>query len=250
MALEREALRQSAEHRRNNANTTSTVPQNVNWPCQACSRSFATENGFMHHRCKDREKLLELQSPVGQAAYSFYAEWMRLKKRSIPDQTRFSASRQYNYFIKFSHWSEKTAIPHPLQFIKLMIEQDIEPILWCRTNTYIMYLQWYDNTYPPRDQFMETLKLLEQKAQDYGVTLNSVYSAIGPSALSKLVKRRKLSPWLLVASPNFLSWIQSLPAQERDMVAEAINFGAFAKKINDQAELANEFRAACEYAHV
>jgi len=204
----------------------------------------------MKHLCPERERLEELKSPRGQAAYAFYSEWMRLQKRSIPAADRFLASRQYNYFVKFVDWSDKTAIPNPNQFIKLMVETGTQPVLWCRDTTYAMYLQWYDNMYPPAEQFIETFDRLVNHARELNVPLSEVYAALGPKDLARLVRRRKLSPWLLVVSPNFLHWIQTLPQVDRDVLGEAINFGAFAQKLNQQPELAREFRKACEIENV
>lgn len=246
--MDREALRKAAANRRSDATVTPVAAPS--WHCEFCLRDFQTENGFMNHHCAERERLEEMKSPRGTSAYAFYSEWMRLQKRSVPPAERFMTSRQYNYFIKFVDWSEKTAIPNPNQFIKVMVETGTQPVLWCRDTTYAMYLQWYDNAYPPAEQFLETFDRLTNFARELNVPLNEVYAALGARDLSRLVRRRKLSPWLLVVSPNFLKWVQSLPSVERDMVGEAINFGAYAAKLNQYPELAREFRTACESENV
>jgi hypothetical protein len=204
----------------------------------------------MKHHCPERERLEELQSPRGQAAYNLYAEWMRLHKRSVPAAETFLHSKQYNYFIKFVDWSEKTAIPNPNQFIRVMVETGTQPVLWCRNQTYSLYLQWYDGAYPPEQQFIETLDRMHSMSHDYRVPINELYAAIGAFELAKLVRRRKLSPWLLVVSPNFLRFVTALPQHERDVLNEAINFGAYAAKLNERPELAKEFRRACESENV
>lgn len=240
--MDREALRKAAESRRNDAEKERTVT----WHCSYCLRDFATELGFMKHRCPERERLDEMKTPRGMTAYAYYSEWMRLQKRSVPPSDRFMTSRQYNYFIKFAEWAEKTAIPNPNQFIKVMVETGTQPVLWCRDTTYAMYLQWYDNAFPPAKQFIETLDRLMMQAAERNVELPQVFAEIGPVALAKLVRRRKLSPWLLVVSKTFLNWLRTLPENEKDMVAEAINFGAWAAKLNANAALTKELSHACE----
>jgi hypothetical protein len=246
MTLDREELRKSAASR-----SDGTIPAaSATWPCEFCMKDFVTEGGFMRHHCAARERLELLKSPKGQAAYSFYSQWMKIKKFSVPAQDRFMSSKQFNYFIKFVEWAEKTAIPNPVNFVQLMVDHSVEPVLWCRDSTYSMYLEWYDNMYPPREQFMETLLALEKHAEEHGVPLDKVYEALGASTVAKLVRRRKLSPWLLTLSPNFLHWVQALPVHDREIVADAVNFGAFAAKINQNPELAKELRTACEFANV
>ncbi len=240
--MDREALRKAAESRRNEI-----VPERVvTWHCGFCLRDFATETGFMKHRCPERERLEEMRSPRGSLAYAYYSEWMRLQKRSVPDVDRFMTSRQYNYFMKFVDWVEKTSMPNPNQFIKLMVETGTQPVLWCRDNTYAMYLQWYDNAYPPSEQFIETFERLQMLAADHNVELSKVFNELGPQAVAKMVRRRKLSPWLLVLSAVFLDWLRSLPDTDKDMVADAVNFAAWSLKLRNEAELVRELKTACE----
>jgi hypothetical protein len=243
MVLDREALRKTAASRR--AESAEVIRQR-GWHCEHCLRDWQTELGFMNHRCQERERIEELKTPRGQAAYAYYCEWMRQHKRSVPAIETFMTSKQYNYFMKFSDWSDKTAIPNPNQFIKLMVETGTQPVLWCRDNTYAMYLQWYDNVYPPVEQFLQTLDRLVVMATDYGCPINEIYTTIGAAELAKLVRRRKLSPWLLATSSRFLKFVTALPAHERDMLNDAINFGTFAAKLNANSNLALEFRNACE----
>jgi hypothetical protein len=248
MTLDRAALRQAAASRRNEID----VPQKAAhaWHCTHCLRDYQTETGFMKHHCPERERLEELKTPRGQSAYAMYSEWMRQHKRSVPAAETFMISKQYNYFMKFVDWSEKTAIPNPNQFIKLMVETGTQPVLWCRSATYALYLQWYDNTYPPEQQFVETLDRLHSMAIDRRVPVSELYRDIGPYELAKLVRRRKLSPWLLVVSPQFLRWATTLPQHDRDVLNEAIDFSVYAKKLSQFPELAKEFRRACESENV
>jgi hypothetical protein len=160
------------------------------------------------------------------------------------------ASRQYVYFVKFTDWVEKIAVPNPTQFIKLMVETGTQPVLWCRDTTYAMYLEWYDNAYPPITQFIESFDTLKELAADHCVSTSKVYDALGYLEIAKLVRRRKLSPWLLIVSSNFLRWVQARPSLEKDVLTETINFGAYAAKLAQQPELARELRRACEAENI
>jgi hypothetical protein len=205
-----------------------------------------TELGFMKHHCRERDRLDQLRSPVGQAAYAAYGEWMRLQRRSVPPAETFMTSRQYNHFIKFAEWADKTAIPNVSSFIKLMVDSGTQPVLWCRSNTYELYLQHYDSTFPPEQQFVESLEQLKLMAIDHGCEVSELFQQLGAIELAKLVRRRKLSPWVLVVSPKFLKWAAGLAQYERDIMNEAVNFMAYANRLNANRELARLFREACE----
>lgn len=200
----------------------------------------------MRHICRERERLDELRTPIGQAAYAYYGEWLRLQRRSVPKPEAFMRSAQYQHLLRFARWVDTTAVPNPNQFIKLMVETGTLPALWCRSQTYEMYLQWYDGVYPPEEQFLETYDRLVTMASDLKVPLAEVYGAIGPNELARLVRRRRLSPWLLVVSPRFLTWVQTLDHTARDVLNDAISFSAYASKLRQRPELARELRRACE----
>lgn len=248
MTLDREELRKAAANRRSDEAAPSD--NKVRWDCGFCSRGFLTENGFMSHFCKEREKMDLLKSPQGQAAYQFYSEWMRLKRHSIPAPDRFMSSKYFNQFVKFVEWSEKVAIPVPASFIKLMVETNVLPSMWCRSNTYEMYLTWFDNVYPPESQFLESLDKIKEIAADEGCTPGEVYEKIGVRELIKLIRRRKLSPWLMITSSRFLTWAQALPQTDRDDLNTAINFLAYANKLNANPALARILKAACDDEHL
>lgn len=213
-------------------------------------RDWQTENGFMKHHCPQRDRLEELKSARGQTAYAMYSEWMRLQKRSVPPADTFLISKQYKHFVNFVDWADKTAIPDPMQFVKIMVDTDTQPVLWCRHTTYALYLQWYDNMYPPEQQFVDTLDRLGELALDIRCDIVDVYFQLGPDEIARLVRRRKLSPWLLVVSTRFLKYVATLPAPKRDMLNEAINFGAYAAKIKANPKLAAELRGACDASNV
>jgi hypothetical protein len=241
--MNREELRANAASRRSDGTVTEAAPT---WHCEFCLRDWQTENGFMKHFCKEREKLELAKSPLGQAAYGYYGQWLRNKKRSVPAQETFMTSRTFNHFVKFAEWVTKLSIPNPTRFIELMVETDTPPMLWCRDTTYALYVQWYDSAYPPESQFVETLDALKRYASDLGCELKDVFAALGISELTKLARRRKLSPWLLLSSPSFLRWIQTVPPADRENLNQAVDFMAYVNRINARPDLAAEFRSACE----
>lgn len=246
MIMDRDQIRQAAKSRRSSATIEQSQVKKIAWDCEYCNRTFATENGFMDHNCIAKNKLDQLKSPLGQAAYSYYSIWMKQKGRSVPPQETFMSSRQYSNFIRFAEWVEKLSIPNPEQFIRLMIEADVQPPLWCRHNTYTMFLQWYEGIYSPEEQFIDSLEELKHIAVDLECTVSDIFEKLGPVEISKLVRKRKISPWLLVTSKVFLTWAQKRPQFEKDMLNEAIDFKTFASKLGSRPDITPLFKKACE----
>jgi hypothetical protein len=198
----------------------------------------------MGHTCKGRAKLDQLQSITGQVAYSYYGDWMRARRRSVPSAEKFLTSRYYNTFIRFADFADKTAIPNTEQFIKQMVELNYDPVLWTNRGVYAAYLEWFDRAYPPESQFMESLDQLTRLAADGEVQLTNIYEYLGAESLVKLVRRRKVSPWFLVTSKKFISWATALPTLEKQLVTDCVNVGAYGLKLQARPDLVHMFRAA------
>lgn len=241
--MNREQLRSQAASRRNYGEVESD--RRAVWKCTFCGHDFVLETMFMKHNCKEKQRHEQLRSPIGQAAYQYYAEWMRLKKHSVPPIETFAESKFYSTFIKFAQHVTKVHIPNVKQFIRLMVENDnVAPGLWCRDNVYSMYLKAYDAAVSPLDQFMASLQLLEELALELKVGLGEVYPAIGVDTLEDLIKKRKLSHWFLLASAKFRSYLLKLSAEERDRLASALNADAAVARVMQEQALFTEFGRA------
>lgn len=245
--MDREALRSKAASRRNVLDADSSTAQKVSWDCSYCSKAFLSEKVFMKHRCREKERIDELKSPVGQAAYLYYAEWMRASGRSVPDIERFSHSTFYTTFIKFAQHVQRVHIPNVKVFIKLMVDNgNVSPGLWCRDNVYAMYLNWYDKGHNPETQFLESLDYAKALAAEHQCPVYKVFEAVGWEKLDDLIRRRRLSTWFLLSSKVFRQYIMKLQPEEKEVLDRAMNSGAMIAHIQQHADLFKLFNAATQ----
>lgn len=235
--MDREELRRQSAKRRSAANLSE--PKNVvTWQCGFCLRDFVQEKSFMSHQCRVRNRIDELRGPIGASAYAHYSDWMKAKKRSVPPIETFSESQYYSTFVKFAEHAQKTNIPNAQQFIRFMVENnDVNPGLWCRDNVYAMYLQWYDQAYPPESQVLESLEFVKTLAYDYECDLKDVFKSVPIDALVTHIKRRKLSPWFLLSSKVFRAHQGSRSEEEKEKLARAMNSGAMIERIKKNSDL-------------
>ena len=243
--MNREELRNQAAGRRNSAEA---AQKRLTWRCTFCEHEFSSETIFMKHRCKEKIKHEQLRSPLGQAAYSYYSHWMKCQKHSVPALENFSRSKFYSTFIKFAEHANRVKIPNVKRFIEVMIENGkVPPALWCRDAVYAVYLKTYDLSVPPTQQFLDGLALLEDRAREKQVPLSEIFKALGLDELELLIERRKLTFWLLLASPRFRDYALSLPHEERERLSHALGTAAAVQRTKDEPELFKEFgRAAME----
>jgi len=117
--------------------------------------------------------------------------------------------------------------------------------MWCRSNTYMLYLDWYDSACSPIEQFISTYDKLNELALDMNVQLKDVFQELGVNTISSLIKKRKISPWLLVLSKSFLSYLGTLPDNEKIIITEVLNVPAWVSKLNKSQALVQELKVAC-----
>ena len=222
--MDREELRQAAAKRRSAA---AEAPKKVEWNCSFCSRTFLRESAFMNHTCPGKKRLEDMRSQTGQSAYAYYAEWMRVKRHTVPPPETFMESRLFTTFLKFAKHVEAVKLPNVNQFIKSMVDSnDIPPSLWCRDSTYSMYLKLYDDLVPPMTQVSSTIDELFDLMVEHKVQGIDLFKTIGSEVLLKLLQKRKVSGWFLMASDAFARFYHSLPPTEKMLFQRELNYVA------------------------
>lgn len=241
--MDRESLRsQAASRRSGDAVATET---RVKWHCDYCTRDFTFERAFMNHVCKEKQRAEELRSPIGQAAYACYSEWMRVQRHTVPPIETFAESKFYATFIRFAEYAKRTNLPDVNSFIKLMVDSGkVPPGLWCRDNVYSMYIKAFDAAVTPETQFLRGIDELQALAAELKVELKDVFPAIGFQTLMELVSKRKLTSWLLLASDRFKAYLLALEPMEKDALAMAINVPAAIERFQQEPYLLKEFSQA------
>lgn len=190
----------------------------------------------MKHRCKEMERAEIIQSPQGQAAYSYYSVWMKAYNRRIPNIETFATSQYFTSFVKFVDHVHRLQIPAPEKYINLMKSQNIQPPLWTRDECYSKYLEWIDRASDPLDQAQITVETLYKIAAPAGVHVADVFHLLHPREIIELVRLRKLSPWLLLCSTAFKSFLAKLDADDRNQLVQIVGFGYWAQKFNDNPD--------------
>ena len=197
---------------------------------------------FMRHVCKEKIRNNELRSPLGQAAYAHYCEWMRLQKHTVPPIETFAESKFYSTFIRFAEYARKTNLPNVSAFIKLMVDSGrVPPGLWTRDNVYSMYLKAYDAAVPPEEQFLQGIDELAALATELKVELKDIFPAVGVSTLLELISKRRLTFWLLLASDRFKAYLRTLEETEKDALVTAINVYAAVERFAQEPHLVKQF---------
>lgn len=214
------------------------------WQCQYCRKAFIHESSFMKHFCKEKRRHEELRSVTGTTAYAIYGEWMKLKRYKVPSIDAFATSKLFTSFFKFAEHIKRINLSNTDLFVRLMVERDISPTLWTRSQCYSIYQEYYDNQQEPMEQVINSIEVLMKISEDEHVELSNLFNHLGVHRISEMVALRKLTPWLLFCSITFRVFLTTLNDNDKDTLSSAINPGFWAKKLEDRPELVSEVIAA------
>jgi hypothetical protein len=220
--------------------TVTTAEETPLWQCQYCRKGFIHETSFMKHYCKEKRRHEELRSVTGTTAYAVYGEWMKLKRFKVPSVDAFATSKLFTSFFKFAEHIKRLNLSNTDLFIRLMVERDISPTLWTRSQCYSIYLEYYDNMQEPMEQVINSIEVLLKISEDEHVELSNLFNHLGVHRISEMVSLRKLTPWLLFCAYTFRIFLAGLEDNEKETLSNAINPGFWAKKLEEKPKLVSE----------
>lgn len=192
----------SGNQRKMTSTTTSTAYQ-----CEYCGTEFVLEARYMKHKCKAMERHELIRTPVGQAAWCYYQEWMKLMRKRVSTIDAFMSSKNFTTFVKFATFVVSVELPSPSLFIQIMTDKKIQPTLWCDDRMYTMYLEYIDKHTSPEKQAELTVTTLFKIADKQNRDVSEVFELIPPNEMISLLKQRRVSPWILLRSDKFKQYI-------------------------------------------
>lgn len=203
-----------------------------NWFCTYCNKRFGNETVFMKHHCEPRRRAAELLSPLGQSAYGLYREWMRQKRFSQPSSAAFVESKYYRAFINFAQLIVDANIAKPERYIQIMIEGEIQPVLWCRDSAYALYLDWADKISDPLDQVQDSINYLMDICEKENVPLAEIFEQQGAQKILSFIRQRRLTPWLLFCSVSFGKFLKTLDGAQLKAFNSVVNSAYWADRFS------------------
>lgn len=205
--------------------------------CQFCEKSFAREDRYIAHQCKQRKRDEEIKTPIGQSAWQYYQDWMHSHKRAAPSIETFLSSRYYISFIKFAKFVQSVKLPDVKTFIWLMKEKDLSPTIWTSNQVYVNYIEYLDRKATPLQQVNITVNTLLELAEKYNTNTGNLFNVIHPNEVINLVRERRLSPWVLLCSGQFKQFYEKRTnPEQRIILTSLIRAGYWPEKFKKYPE--------------
>lgn len=201
--------------------------------CKWCKHTFVREKSYMDHTCKQMQRAEDHQSPQGQAAWGFYEQWLRAKKRTSPSPQSFLDSKYYTTFMNFVKFCKDVQLVNPEKFISLAADRNYPPHMWTMDFIYVEYMEYLDKRVNPIDQVSASIKTMIKLSDTMDVDVSDIFDQIHPNDVIHLLRLRKLSPWFLLLSQRFNTFFNRISPEQRVLIETLIRPEYWAVKFSE-----------------
>lgn len=219
------------------------------WVCPHCQKEFMREGSFFNHveTCDMKRRIDASKTLIGSIAFDAYNYWMRKTRKGEQSiQTFIKSKRSYTSLMKFAEFYTKTSIGPMEPYIDFMVENEINFCLWSNHNVYAKYVNNYDNIHQPAEQWLASKEVIDSMCVEYNTNIVDIYNVIDFDVLTRLILKRKLSPWYLMASPSFKAWLMRLDRYKSDVINSALQVPVFIQTIRANSNLFGELAKETE----
>jgi hypothetical protein len=208
--------------------------------CHHCQKKFVLERAFMNHKCTEMQKAELLKTVDGQAAYIHYTYWLRKKGRKAPPIETFLTSSYFRSFVAFAEFIRAVSLPTPEKYIDIMVDKEIAPLLWPRSECYSMFLQWYDNKSPPIEQVDISVNTILDLSDEAELSPSELFDELHIRDIMQLLQERKLSPWFLLCSKKFKEKLKSASVEDNKQLMRLIGINYWASKLESNESVVKQ----------
>lgn len=182
--------------------------------CKYCFKKLSTKENLEKHTCRSKERWEYLSTKKGYQAFNDYSYWLNKKKSSVPKKQTFVDSRFFNSFSEFQIFVLDKGIPDKKMYMDFMISNNVSPMLWRMQESYDMFIRFFDESVETDVKCNLTFKLITELASILECKRAEVFGQLLASDVSRLVFERRLTPWVLLSSKEFLSYMHNLNSVE------------------------------------
>lgn len=207
------------------------------YECEFCEAKFISDEGIREHTCRQKERMQQLNTPLGRVAYSYYKLWFKYRKYLIPAKESFIVSKSYNPFLKFVKYAKKMGIPNVPLYIKFMSQEGILPQHWYNDDIYEYFIDYLDKECSHVEHLKITLKSFDRISEALDCDIGEIFDYMRPIDVINLIETRNLSPLVLFFSVKFRNFVKYVASDvEKHLIDQAMNVNRWKPIIESNAD--------------
>ncbi len=213
------------------ANKKSKQKKQNDYVCSFCNKTFLRESAFIDHVCVPMQRHQKMKTSEGVAAWMAYSTWIKSMGKKVPPQSGFLTSRFYQSFIKFAEFVRSVKTLDVEQYVRYMVKLDIPPVIWTHDAIYEEWVRVTSIERSPIKNVQLTTLFLLNYCDKHEIDISAVFQHITCPQLTEWIKTSTVSPWFLLGSVQFKSWMKLLDDDEKRYLTDVLNPSEWMEKI-------------------
>lgn len=199
------------------------------YSCKYCEKILKSEKAYIEHYCEGRKRHDKLTTINGQIAFHIYQRWVKIQSARIVDYDNFKLSRYFHALCRFAKYYKAIKGLEDLDdFLYMMITKRIYPTNWMDSRVIAYYFAELEKV-NPREKIEKTCKNILKICESYECETNEFYNQVEFHIMIEFIRVHKLSPWILLNSKRFFTWLESLADYEQDVMDAFIDVDQWQK---------------------
>lgn len=193
--------------------------------CEYCKKSFTRESTLAVHMCEQKRRALAKDDKQVKMGLITYNIWNRIAMGARTDKTyeQFSSSKYYSAFVKFGGYILSIRSIEPDQYIKWLTHNRVPLSDWCKDSIYNKYIADRSKT-ETADRAVERFILLADKwATETNQHWQDFWDIAPPHQIVHYISMGKISPWVLYSSDKAQNFLDGLPAEMLQEIANTLD---------------------------
>ena len=193
--------------------------------CQYCNSGFTKENTLFVHVCEQKRRALAQHEKHVVIGFDTYNRFYKKTQNSNGEKTyaEFAKSPYYNAFVKFGSFVSNVNPIYPDRFIDWVVVSGVKLDHWCREELYEKYMLDLIKVETVETAIDRGVKHMMAWGEANNAKWNHYFLYVSLNRAAYDIKDGKISPWLILNSPNGKSMLQKMSDDQLGTISNIID---------------------------
>lgn len=212
----------------------------MSFTCKYCKKSYLKESTLAAHLCEQKRRYQQQNEQSVQIGFKAYLRFYEITQGSarLKNYDDFAASSYYTAFVKFGRHVVSVRCINVNAFTDWLLKNNKKLDHWCKESLYSEWLSEYIKKEAVQDALERALKEMQDYA-DSTPNLNNVFSDYfrkgNSNRICHHVTNGRISAWILFNCNSGIEFIESLSAEQVNLILPWIDPEFWQKKFKDYA---------------
>lgn len=209
--------------------------------CEYCGKDFKRESALAAHMCPKKKRWLQKDEQHVRLGLKFFNDWYRIAMGAggTKDYKTFVSSQYYGAFVRFGLYVLETRVIAPERYLEWLIKMKVPVDRWCKDSVYNQYLAEQSKRETAERALERYVIHADAWSERTGYHWTQYWSAAKPYTVVNDIKMGKVSPWVFLGYSRAKSYLDELPIELLNDIADTIDLPYWQRKIETNKPTVN-----------